>query len=132
MSNNDYGIDTSKSYHRPPTYHGYKQGAYATVTICKSCKMVGLYEDCHDVDPCSACGSGVTKYLRDFVDMKYDDKRFDIKFAGKWAYGKWWLKGETPIKIDDIVDSNDSSINLGLVGGFLLFALGYTVCWMIN
>jgi len=44
--------------HKKPWYYKY-HGGYANLTQCEECKMTGLREDLHPVDPCYYCGGKV-------------------------------------------------------------------------
>ena len=54
-------INLEKRGHLKPEYYGYTIGSYANVNNCSNCKVIGLYEDLHEVNPCPICGGKVVR-----------------------------------------------------------------------
>lgn len=50
-----------KSGHLKPGYYGYIPETFANVNKCSNCKVIGLYEDIHTVNPCPICGGAVKR-----------------------------------------------------------------------
>jgi hypothetical protein len=64
-----------------PQYYGYK-GGFASLTKCVECKIIGLYEDAHPVNPCADCGGEV----QEGIIGKWDSKEgiWELKKEGIW------------------------------------------------
>ncbi len=43
---------------------------WADTTKCDDCNTIGMYEDCHPINPCSECGGNV----REHTPMKFNYK----------------------------------------------------------
>ena len=67
-------LEVPDCQHLPPKYHAY-EGGFTNLNQCVDCKLLGLYEDIHEVDPCPECGGKV----------------WNTK-PGKWEDGKWLLR----------------------------------------
>lgn len=81
----------------PPKYYGYwryANGGFSSVTRCQICGNVGLYEDCHIVNPCKHCGGKVVNFG-----------------AGKWIPPKTILKGWFIFKYPVVIEEGYWLIN---------------------
>lgn len=69
------------NYHQEPLYYSYA-GGYDTVTKCRNCGRISLYEDAHPVTPCYQCGGKVNEH---------GAGRW-IKPVKKWNWSIFWFE----------------------------------------
>jgi len=69
-------LEVREGIHKSPVFYTYFEHlGFASITICKECKRIALYEDQHPSYPCTNCGGKVLEEEKaaywDFKEEKW-------------------------------------------------------------